>query len=33
MGLNEEEYSKLVADACQTNATNMAYAAQDGANA
>jgi phenylalanyl-tRNA synthetase alpha subunit len=33
MGVNEEEYSQLVADACETNATNMTYAAEDGANA
>lgn len=33
MGLNEEEYAKLVADACQTNAENQAISAENGANA
>ena len=33
MGLNEEEYAKLVADKCETNALNMQQSAEDGANA
>lgn len=33
MGLNEQTYSDMVANACETNATNMTYAAEDGANA
>ena len=33
MNMNEQEYSKAVAEACETNAQNVAYAAEDGANA
>lgn len=33
MNMNEQEYSEAVADACETNAQNVAYAAEDGANA
>ena len=33
MNMNEEEYSKAVANACETNATNVGQSAEDGANA
>jgi hypothetical protein len=33
MGMNEETYAQAVADACETNAENMTYAAEEGANA
>lgn len=33
MGMNEETYSQAVAAACENQATNMEYAAEDGANA
>ena len=33
MGVNEEEYSQLVADACKKNAENMEQSSEDGANA
>lgn len=33
MGLNEETYAQMVADSCEAQAENMAYASEDGANA